>query len=244
MSPWIAVALVTEGLALAAWAFTHWRRQVRLTFLVGFNALLPVAAVHLFLGAEVHWRTWLGLALVVVYLARMNVVLLAWTGTTALSKLDAHLTTAEKHVLPFVMTNGAGWAYALPFHFVAQRTGPFDAQDGVAIAVYVVGSALHLTADWQKRRFKARAGTRGQVLDRGLWRFSRHPNYFGDTLVYASWAVLAASPWAWIAPAAALLQYAFDAMPKNEAWAKKAYGAAWDEYARRTSRFVPLPPRR
>jgi steroid 5-alpha reductase family enzyme len=110
--------------------------------------------------------------------------------------------------------------------------------------VNVIGSLIHSAADFQRMRFKQRGDSAGRILQSGLWAYSRHPNYFGDFLIYVSWAILAVHPWGWTAPAANLLQYLFDAMPKNEAWARERYGTAWAEYARRTSQFVPAPPRR
>jgi steroid 5-alpha reductase family enzyme len=243
LSSWWIVAAVTEGLAVAAWLVTLRTRQVRGTFIVGFNAILPVTLVHLLVGVSFHWRSALALGMVVLYLIRMNWVILGWTKHTAMAKLDQHLSVAQKHLLPFVMTNASGWLYCLPFYFVARRTGPPNWLDAAAVGMYAAGSLLHTTADLQKKRFKERADSAGRILDRGLWAWSRHPNYFGDFLVYVSWAMLAADPWAWVSPATNLLQYAFDAIPKSEAWATERYGAAWREYTRRTSRFVPLPPR-
>ena len=169
-------------------------------------------------------------------------VILVWTRDTAMSKLDRHLSPVEKFVLPFVMTNAAGWLYCLPFYFIGMRAGPPDWRDALALTVYTLGTVIHFGADLQKRRFKANPEMRGRLLDKGLWRYSRHPNYFGDFLIYVSWALLAANPWAWISPATNLAQYAFDAIPKNEKWAAQHYGRAWSIYSARTSRFVLLPP--
>ncbi len=240
---WWIVAAAIESLALLAWLLTLRTRQVRVTFVVGFNAILPVTLLHLLLGVRFSWRGGVALAMVALYLIRMNWVILGWTRHTAIQKLDRHLTAAEKHALPFLMTNAAGWLYCLPFYFVARRMGPPDGFDLAAVGVYVVGSVVHGMADFQKKRFKERTGRSGGVLDRGLWAWSRHPNYFGDFLVYVSWALLAANPWAWVSPAMNLLQYAFDAIPKSESWSAERYGAAWSAYARRTSRFVLWPPR-
>ena len=87
-----------------------------------------------------------------------------------------------------------------------------------------LGTVIHFTADLQKKRFKAKPEMKGVLLDQGLWRYSRHPNYFGDLLVYIGWALFAANPWAWLSPAVNLAQYAFDAIPKNEKWAAERYG--------------------
>lgn len=242
ISHWWTIAAVIEVLAVVAWILTLRTRQVRFTFVVGFNAILPVTLLHLCQG-PIHWRSALALAMVVIYLVRMNWVILGWTRHTAMEKLDRNLSISEKHVLPFVMTNAAGWLYCLPFYFVSQRVAPFRWTDVLAIVIYVAGSILHTTADLHKKRFKEHAENKDRILDRGPWAWSRHPNYFGDFLIYVSWAILAANPWAWASPATNLLQYAFDAIPKSETWAKQHYGAMWDAYRRRTSCFVPLPPR-
>ena len=175
----------------------------------------------------------------------MNVVILLWTTNTALPKLDRVLRPLERHALPLVMANGVGWLYCLPFYFIGRRAAePPDWLDALALVAYVVGTGIHFAADSQKRRFKAIPGTKGRLLDQGLWRYSRHPNYFGDFLVYVSWALFAANPWAWLSPAANLAQYAFDAIPKSEAWAAERYGTAWSDYAAQTSRFVVWVRRR
>lgn len=241
--PWPWTVLVTVLAAILAWILTVRTRQVRFTFLAGFNVLGAVALVHVLSAGPLHLRGALALASVALYLLHMNVLLLVWTPFTALPKLDAHLTVAEKHVLPFVMTLASGLAYALPFYFIARRAGPLGWLDGLGLGVYVVGTAIHFGADLQKKRFKARPASRGQILDTGLWALSRHPNYFGDLLLYVGWAVWAGSAWAWVCPALNLLQYVFDAIPKSERWAAERYGEAWSAYAARTSRFLPGWPR-
>jgi steroid 5-alpha reductase family enzyme len=239
MNHWLWVAAVIEAMAALAWIASTRTGQTKITFLFGFNVMLPVALLHLARQDLFDWRAILTFVSVLVYLLDMNIVILLWTGDTAMAKLDRHLGVFAKHLLPVIMTNAAGWLYCLPFAFVAGREGPLGGWDVAAMVVYVAGTMIHVGADWQKRRFKAGPENRGRVLDRGLWRYSRHPNYFGDSLVYIGWALFAANPWAWLAPATNLLQYFFDAMPKNEAWAADRYGAAWSDYASRTSRFVP-----
>jgi steroid 5-alpha reductase family enzyme len=180
---WWLVAAVTEGCALLAWLRTLATRQVRFTFVVGFNTILPVTLVHLSSG-PFGIRSWLALVMVVVYLAGMNVVILGLTQHTAMAKLDRHMTVAERHMMPWVMTNGAGWLYCLPFYFVARGRHALGWPDVAAVLVYVIGTVIHVAADLQKHRFKKRPDSAGRILDSGLWAWSRHPNYLGDTLVY------------------------------------------------------------
>jgi steroid 5-alpha reductase family enzyme len=244
MSHWIWIAAVIETMALLAWIASIATQQVKFAFVFGFNVMWPVAYMHLAARGHLDWRGELAALSVAVYLLHMNMVILLRTRDTAMSKLDRHLSAVEKHVLPFLMANAVSWLYCLPFYFIGRRTGPPDWQDVLAIAAYALGTVMHFSADFQKRRFKAKPETKGLLLDQGLWRYSRHPNYFGDLLVYVSWAVFAANPWAWLSPATNLAQYAFDAIPKNEKWATERYGQAWSDYACRTNRFIPWVSRR
>jgi protein-S-isoprenylcysteine O-methyltransferase Ste14 len=239
MSEWLWIAIVIEAMALLSWIAAAVTRQVKFAFLFGFNVMLPVAWLHLTERGSLDWRATVAVGSVVIYLLDMNVVILLWTRDTAMSKLDRKLSAIEKSVLPFVMANAAGWLYCLPFYFIGRRTGPLNWLDVLALVVYALGTVIHFGADVQKKRFKANPGMKGRVLDQGLWRYSRHPNYFGDLLVYAGWALFAANPWAWLAPAVNLTQYVFDAIPKNEKWAADRYGQAWSDYTARTNRLIP-----
>lgn len=243
MSHWLSIAIVIEAAALLSWAAAILPGQTKFAFVFGFNVMLPVAFIHLAAGGAISWRGAAALASVILYLLNMNVVILLWTSDTAMPKLDRHLSAAEKLALPFVMANAAGWLYCLPFYFIGRQTGALGWLDAVALTVYVLGTVIHFGAGLQKRRFKANSAMKGRLLDKGFWRHSRHPNYFGDFLVYVSWALAAANPWAWISPAVNLAQYAFDAIPKNEKWAAERYGPAWFDYAARTRRFVLWPGR-
>lgn len=124
---------------------------------------------------------------------------------------------------------------------------------GLALFVIAItGSAL---SDRQLARFKAakRAGmTDAEVCDTGLWAWSRHPNYFFETLIWASFAVYALNfsgdwPWGFAAIAAPLCMYWLlryvSGVPPLEDHMVSRYGDAYRAYQARTSVFVPWPPR-
>ena len=78
---------------------------------------------------------------------------------------------------------------ALPIQVAATKNlpSPFNWLDAFGIAVWAIGVYFEAAGDWQLARFKADPGNVGKVMDRGLWRFTRHPNYFGDFCVW--WGV-------------------------------------------------------
>ena len=63
----------------------------------------------------------------------------------------------------------------------ARSLAPLDV---LGLALFVVGMVFEAVGDWQLARFKPDPGNAGKVMDRGLWRYTRHPNYFGDALVW------------------------------------------------------------
>jgi steroid 5-alpha reductase family enzyme len=238
MTVWILIAVAIEGMALIGALGVLSTKRTAVAFVTGFNTMALVTGIFAWYGG-LSPRTVLVLVMVVAYLLRMNWILLVWSDNTAVSKLDEHTPVAQKLLLPFVLANTVGWAYCLPFYFATRNPDPLGLVDAVAVGTYLLGTALHFGSDYQKRRFKLRPEGKGKLLDTGLWSLCRHPNYFGDFLIYVSFAVVGGSVWGWIGPALNLLQYAFDAIPKNEKWAAARYGPAWDAYKAKTKAFLP-----
>ncbi len=114
-------------------------------------------------------------------------------------------------------------------------------------AVWAVGVFFQGVSDWQLAGFKADPANAGKVLDSGLWRYSRHPNYFGESCVWwGYWLVACEVPWGWatfFAPA--FLTWSILGMMGKELverrMLKKRPG--YQEYVARTSGFIPWFPR-
>jgi steroid 5-alpha reductase family enzyme len=235
---WLQLVVVIEGFSLIGIVAVFLGCGTRSVFLLGFLVMLPVAALIALDGDGALWRRWLTVTLVAVYVARMGYVLIVWFGSTGAAKLGGY-SVAARIVLSFILTNTCGWFYCMPFFWAVGRAGVFGLWDALAVASYGVGTVFHFGADWQKRRFRLDPNNKGQLLDTGFWGMSRHPNYFGDTLVYLSFAAISASPFGLIAPIANILQYAFDAIPKNEGMNSARYGQVWQDYAYRVKMFIP-----
>jgi steroid 5-alpha reductase family enzyme len=135
--------------------------------------------------------------------------------------------------------------FSLPFALMALEPRPgLRATHWVGLALWVVAIAGESLADWQLSRFKADPAHRGQTCQAGLWRYSRHPNYFFEWLVWCGFAVMALpSPFGWLAlacPAAMLyLLFRVTGIPATEQAALRSRGDAYREYQRTTSAFVP-----
>lgn len=137
---------------------------------------------------------------------------------------------------------------SLPFLVACASTAPLGLLDAVALALGVVALTGEWLADRQLARFRADPAQRGRTCRAGLWRFSRHPNYFFQWLLWCSYALLA-----WSGPLGALglvgpvvmlvLILFVTGIPPTEAQALRSRGDDYRAYQRTTSAFVPWFPR-
>lgn len=117
--------------------------------------------------------------------------------------------------------------------------------DLIAVPIWLVGFVFEAGGDWQLKRFLADPANRGTVMDRGLWRYTRHPNYFGDTVQWWAYGLLAVSVGAWWALVGPLLMTLLIVRVSGVALTEKQMSsskrAGRDEYVRRTNAFIPGP---
>ncbi len=116
------------------------------------------------------------------------------------------------------------------------------------IAVWLVGFGFESIGDAQLKAFKADPTSQGQVMDRGLWRYTRHPNYFGDACVW--WGImlvsLGAGGWAYLGILGPILMTTLLRRVSGVTLLEKSLvkrRPGYPEYVRRTSAFIPKPPR-
>jgi steroid 5-alpha reductase family enzyme len=142
-------------------------------------------------------------------------------------------------------------AVLLSVPFLLASFNPHDGLEPVEWAgagLWLVAFTLGYVSDRQLARFKADPANRGKTLRSGLWRYSRHPNYFFQTLVWLAYALVAvAAPWGWIgfaSPALILFLILFvTGVPPAEEQALKSRGDDYRRYQRETSVFVPWFPK-
>jgi len=147
------------------------------------------------------------------------------------------------------LTQGvAMWFISLPVQIGMVEVPSVGWIGWLGVAVWAVGIFFETVGDWQLTRFRNDPGSRGKVLDTGLWHYTRHPNYFGDACVWWGLSLLAFDAWPGIvtvlSPVAMtwLLAKGTGKPLLEKGMASRRPGYA--EYVRRTSGFFPLPPRR
>lgn len=152
-----------------------------------------------------------------------------------------------KHV--FVKQGMAMWVTSIPvqvgmFWLRPESLGPLA---WLGIAVWLVGFLFESIGDWQLVRFKADPANRGKIMQTGLWRYTRHPNYFGDACVWWGLFLIASDNWLGLLTVFAPLRMTHNLLNRTgKKLLEKKMSRERPEYAEyinRTSGFFPWPPR-
>ena len=160
------------------------------------------------------------------------------------AKGNARLKMYRVYLLQAVLM----WIVSLPVQAAQHLSAPFGVLDCVGTGVWLVGFIFEAVGDWQLSRFRADPANKGAVMDRGLWRFTRHPNYFGDSVVW--WGLYLFALHSWIAALTVIgpvIMTWLLAKGSGKPLLEKdivSRRPGYAEYVRRTSGFVPLPPKR
>jgi steroid 5-alpha reductase family enzyme len=137
------------------------------------------------------------------------------------------------------------WIVSLPVQAASAQDGGLGVLDWIGVALWAIGAFFEAVGDAQMARFKGDAANRGTVMDRGLWRYTRHPNYFGDFCVWWGIGLIALSSGAWwslIGPVVITVLLT-RVSGKDHLERAMAQRPGYAEYVERTSGFVPRPPR-
>lgn len=136
---------------------------------------------------------------------------------------------------------------SLPLQIGINRGGDWTWQASLGAVVWLAGVVFESVGDYQLARFKADNQNKGKVLREGLWRYTRHPNYFGDFLVWWGFYLVAAQPesWWWTILGPALMSFLLVRISGVRLLESSLRSRieGYEEYLKNTSSFIPLPPR-
>jgi steroid 5-alpha reductase family enzyme len=148
--------------------------------------------------------------------------------------------------LVFLFQALLAWVISLPLLGATLADVPLGPLDYLGAALWLIGFTFEAGGDWQLARFKRDPANAGKVMDRGFWRYTRHPNYFGDFAVWWGFYAIALSAGAWwsfVGPAFMsflLLRVSGVRLLERDIGQRRPEYA---EYVRRTNAFFPGPPR-
>jgi steroid 5-alpha reductase family enzyme len=148
----------------------------------------------------------------------------------------------------FLLQAAVAWFVSLPVQVAMFERSGLGALAVVGVVLWGIGFGFEAVGDAQLAAFKRDPDNRGEVMDRGLWRYTRHPNYFGEACLWIGFYLIAAQQWVGAAtvlsPVAMIYFVAAKTgkplLERMMADTKPGYA----DYVRRTSGFFPLPPRK
>ena len=146
----------------------------------------------------------------------------------------------------FGLQAALAWIVALPFMAIVRGDADFGLLEVAGFALAAFGTVFEAVADWQLERFK-KLGGQGRVLDTGLWRYTRHPNYFGECCVWWGFGLMALAAGGWWALASPLLMTILLLKVSGVTMLEKDIGErrpGYARYIRETNAFFPGAPRR
>jgi steroid 5-alpha reductase family enzyme len=155
--------------------------------------------------------------------------------------------TLKSLAIIFLFQAVLAWLISLPILPVLKSDQALGLLDALGVVLFLFGLVFESLADWQMSRFKARADSKGQVMDQGLWRYSRHPNYFGEFCVWWGFYLLAlsADAWLWLLFSPLLMSFLLMKVSGVPLLEKDLVDRrpAYREYQKRTNCFFPGLPK-
>jgi steroid 5-alpha reductase family enzyme len=244
----VCIALI----ALIAWLWSLFRRDVSGVDTLWSLMFLLLASVYARRAPVLSTRAWVVLALVGVWALRLSIYI-TWRNWG--EPEDSRYQTIRRRNEPNFALKSLGivfglqavlaWFISLPLLGAISTPSAMNPLDGCGMVLWLVGMVFEAGGDWQLARFRADAAHRTVVLDKGFWRFTRHPNYFGDFCVWWGFYLFALGAGAWWAIVGPLLMSFLLLRVSGVTLLEKDIGTRRPEYAdyvRRTSKFFPWRP--
>lgn len=251
---YLAGLVVLLLLASAAWLFSLPRRNVTVVDSLWPFLFIAAAVTYAVLAPAAGRRAVLVLFLVTIWALRLAAYL-TWRSWgepedrryQEIRRRNEPRFALKSWYIVFGFQAVLAWIISLPLLAAVAAPAALNAIDLAGVVFWALGFGFESMADWQLTRFKRDPRNRRQVLHRGLWRYTRHPNYFGDCCVWWGFYLLAlaAGGW-WSVPAPVVMTFLLLRV-SGVALLEKDIGErrpAYREYVQRTNAFFPGPPKR
>jgi len=250
---WLDGLMVLLVFAAAGWLLSLPLRNVSIVDIMWSLMLLLASITYAMAHVAPGPRAWLVIGLVSLWSIRLA-AFIGWRNfgkdeDFRYQKIRANNEPgfAVKSVyLVFGLQAGLAWVISLPLLAAINSTTPLGWLDALGVMLWFIGLVFEAGGDWQLSRFKGDPVNRGKVLDTGLWRYTRHPNYFGDFCVWWGFFFIALSSGAWWSVVGPLVMSILLLKVSGVALLEKDIGdrrSDYNAYIQRTNAFFPGPPR-
>jgi steroid 5-alpha reductase family enzyme len=246
--------LATLGMATATWFLSLLKRNV--SIVDGAWALMFVSAAAVYANGAGGYtgRMALILVMLVLWAVRLSghIILRNWGEPedrryrAIREKYEPHFALKSLGII-FWFQAGLAWIISMPLWPALTVPAELGSVDLLAVIVWMAGMSFESVGDWQLSRFKRDPANRAKVMNRGLWRYTRHPNYFGECMIWWGFYLFAVQTGAWwtiVGPLLLtylLLKFSGVTLMEQTIVERRP---AYREYMARTNAFLPGPPRR
>ena len=245
--------LVAMILPLLTWIVSLFKRDVSIVDSLWSLIFLALCLTYFLPGESTTARGMLVLILVAIWALRLSAYI-TWRNRGAPE--DARYQAIRRRHSPgfalkslgivFLLQGALAWLISLPLLAATTGSAPLNLLDGMALVLVLFGILFESIADAQLAAFKGRPDSRGRVMDRGLWRYTRHPNYFGECCVWWGFYLFATAGGGWWSIPAPLLMTFLLLRVSGVALLEKDIAErrpGYRDYAERTNAFLPGLPR-
>jgi len=251
---WLVAGAAIAAVAVAAWGISVVRRDVSIVDSLWSLLFLLALLVYLAVSGTTGPRDWLITVMVAAWALRLSIYITVRNhGEPEDRRYQAIRRNNEPHFwfkslyIVFLLQGFLAWVVCLPALAAVSGQTPPGPLDFAGLALWLVGMYFEVVGDWQLARFRRGKREAGAVLDTGLWRYTRHPNYFGEALLWWGVYLIALSAGAWWTIFAPLLMTFLLLRVSGVALLEKDIAGrrpAYRDYIRRTNAFFPGRPRR
>lgn len=248
---WALAALLV--FAVTAWLISFVKRDVSIVDSLWSLMFLVATIVYVQLGSDIGTRLALVLVLLLVWALRLGIYI-TWRnwGEPEDPRYQAIRRNNEPYFeyrslyIVFGLQAVLAWLIATPLLAAVSGSNVLGPWDIAGVGVWLVGMMFQGVGDWQLARFKFHPSNRGKVLDRGLWRYTRHPNYFGEACVWWGFYLIAVGAGGWWTIFSPMLITFLLLRVSGVTLLEKDIGErrpAYRQYRERTNAFIPGPPK-
>jgi steroid 5-alpha reductase family enzyme len=251
---WLVAGAAIAAVAVAAWLISVVRRDVSIVDSLWSLLFLLALLVYLAASGTTGPRSWMITVMVAAWALRLSMYITVRNhGEPEDRRYQAIRRNNEPHFwfkslyIVFLLQGFLAWVICLPALAAVSGQTPPGPLDFAGLALWLVGMYFEVVGDWQLARFRRGKREAGAVLDTGLWRYTRHPNYFGEALLWWGVYLIALSAGAWWTIFAPLLMTFLLLRVSGVALLEKDIAdrrPAYRDYIRRTNAFFPGRPRR
>ena len=242
------------SIAVLTWLVSVRKHDVSIVDTVWSVMIWAGGAVYAWMASSLTARGWLAIALLTIWATRLSVYISVRNhGEPEDRRYQRIRANNEPNFafkslyIVFLLQALLAWIVSLPLLAATQGTRALGLLDVLGALLVLTGISLESVADAQLSSFKRLPDSQGRVLRTGLWRYSRHPNYFGECCVWWGFGLLALGTGGWWSVVSPILMTLLLLKVSGVSLLERDIGNRRPEYAHymeSTSAFVPWPPRR